>query len=126
MKKIIIDLDGTITAADTKDYKNVMPRRDVVEQIRKMKNEGYLIVIYTARNMNSFSGNVGKINAVTLPVILNWLENHKVPYDEIIVGKPWCGENGFYIDDRAIRPSEFVKLSVDEIIALLDKEKCQI
>ena len=126
MKKIIIDLDGTITAADTKDYENVSPRRDVVKQIRKLKSEGYLIVIYTARNMNRFSGNIGKINIVTLPVIINWLKKHKIPYDEIIVGKPWCGENGFYIDDRAIRPSEFVNLSVDEVIALLDKEKCQI
>ncbi|HFM3195463.1 TPA: capsular biosynthesis protein, partial [Escherichia coli] len=47
---------------------------------------------------------------------------NNIPYDEIIVGKPWCGTNGFYVDDKAIRPSEFISLSETEIAELLDKE----
>ena len=75
--------------------------------------------------MRTYEGNVGKINIHTLPVIIEWLHTHKVPYDEIIVGKPWCGEDGFYIDDRAVRPSEFANLSYFEITQLLEKEvKC--
>ncbi|MEF1218477.1 capsular biosynthesis protein, partial [Photobacterium damselae] len=30
---------------------------------------------------------------------------------------------GFYIDDRAIRPSEFTNFTLDEINALIAKEK---
>ena len=45
----------------------------------------------------------------TLPIIKDWLLANNVPYDEIIIGKPWCGMNGFYVDDRAIGPSEFSK-----------------
>ncbi|MCG3885206.1 HAD-IIIC family phosphatase [Photobacterium leiognathi] len=123
MKKLIVDLDGTLTQANTSDYENVKPYLDVIEQLRTYKKNGFEIVISTARNMRTFNGNVGKINIHTLPTITKWLELHNVPYDEIIVGKPWCGHEGFYIDDRAIRPSEFVKLSLEEINDLIAKEK---
>ncbi|WP_422138230.1 capsular biosynthesis protein [Endozoicomonas sp. ALC020] len=122
MKKLIIDLDGTITKADTNDYKNVKPNLDVIRQLRLYRKIGFIITIHTARNMRTYEGNVGRINIHTLPVITQWLEQHKVPYDEIIVGKPWCGHDGFYIDDRAIRPSEFAELSPEGINQLLDRE----
>ncbi|HGX0587059.1 TPA: capsular biosynthesis protein, partial [Escherichia coli] len=44
-------------------------------------------------------------------------------YDEVIVGKPWCGNKGFYVDDRALRPSEFARLNLQEINELFDKDK---
>jgi capsule biosynthesis phosphatase len=123
MKKLVVDLDGTLTQANTSDYKNVLPRKDVIAQIQKYKEIGFSIVIATARNMRTYEGNVGKINIHTLPVITNWLDRHNVPYDEVIVGKPWCGHEGFYIDDRAIRPSEFVNLTFDEINRLIEQDK---
>ena len=69
--------------------------------------------------MRTFDGNLGKINRHTLPIVLNWLNEHSVPYDEIYMGKPWCGMDGFYVDDRAIRPEEFVNLSLEQINQLL-------
>ena len=123
MKRLIVDLDGTLTQANTSDYEQVTPRLDVIEQLRHYHQQGFTIVISTARNMRTYEGNVGKINIHTLPIITAWLDKHQVPYDEILVGKPWCGHDGFYIDDRAIRPSEFAKLSLDEINQLLAEEK---
>lgn len=123
MKNLIVDLDGTLTKGDTNDYKNVAPRVDVIEQLRKYKELGFNITISTARNMRTFEGNVGKINIYTLPIITEWLDKHNIPYDEILVGKPWCGHDGFYIDDRAVRPSEFASKSIEEINSLLSKEK---
>ncbi|UJZ94018.1 HAD-IIIC family phosphatase [Photobacterium damselae subsp. damselae] len=123
MKRLIVDLDGTITQANTSDYKNVKPALDVIEKLREYHQQGFEIVISTARNMRTFEGNVGKINIHTLPSIVEWLEKYDVPYDEILVGKPWCGHDGFYIDDRAIRPSEFTNFTLDEINALIAKEK---
>ncbi len=124
MKRLIVDLDGTLTQSNNSNYSEVMPRDDVVEQLRKYNEDGFVITIFTARNMRTFDGNVGKINIHTLPIIQDWLNKHNIPYDEILVGKPWCGEDGFYIDDRAIRPSEFSSLTRTEIEKLLDKEKC--
>ncbi|MCD9479738.1 HAD hydrolase family protein [Photobacterium phosphoreum] len=123
MKKLVIDLDGTLTTTNTADYRLVSPNMDVIKKLREYQQQGFSITIFTARNMRTYEGNIGKINIHTLPIIVEWLEKHSVPYDEIIVGKPWCGHDGFYIDDRAIRPSEFASLSVDEINSLLDKEK---
>lgn len=122
MKKLIVDLDGTLTQANTSDYKRVLPRLDVIQQLVRYKEQGFEIVISTARNMRTYEGNIGKINIHTLPIITEWLEEHNVPYDEILVGKPWCGHDGFYIDDRAVRPSEFANLSFEEINQLLEKE----
>jgi len=123
LKKLIVDLDGTITLANTGDYKNVLPNTELIERLKEYKKSGFIIVISTARNMRTYEENVGKINIHTLPIITEWLDKHEVPYDEVLVGKPWCGHDGFYIDDRAIRPSEFNSLDFEEITALIDKEK---
>jgi capsule biosynthesis phosphatase len=123
MKRLVFDLDNTLTIEGTGDYENVKPRLDIVEQLKSYKLQGFEIIISTARNMRTYECSVGKINANTLPVIIAWLQKHEIPYDEIHVAKPWCGNDGFYIDDKAIRPSEFAQLSYEEIQRLLAKEK---
>lgn len=115
MKNLVIDLDLTLTLGDTKDYQNVAPNLDVIDKLKEYHSDGFNIIIYTARNMRTYEGNVGKINANTLPIIIDWLKKYDVPYDEIITGKPWCGTEGFYVDDKAIRPDEFVNMSHDQI-----------
>lgn len=123
MKRLIIDLDDTICKTVAGDYRNATPVASVIEQIRNYKRDGFEIVVNTSRNMRTFEGNVGKIAAHTLPIIVDWLNRHQVPFDEIYVGKPWCGLEGFYVDDRSIRPSEFAKYSIEEIHELLRQEK---
>ena len=115
MKRLIMDLDNTITLTENGDYRNAKPIIPVIEKLREYKAKGFEIVISSSRNMRTYKGNVGKINVHTLPIIMDWLERHNVPYDEIYVGKPWCGHDGFYVDDRAVRPDEFALMSYDEI-----------
>jgi capsule biosynthesis phosphatase len=122
MKNLVIDLDGTLTIDSEASYVDKVINIDVLKQLRSYKKMGFKITIQTSRNMRTYDGNVGKINVHTLPVIIEWLNKHDVPYDEIIVGKPWCGFDGFYIDDKAIRPSEFISKSYEEIQELLAKE----
>jgi capsule biosynthesis phosphatase len=119
MKRIVMDLDETICSTINGDYANSLPKLDVIERMRDFKAQGFEIVISTSRNMRTYEGNVGKINANTLPIIVGWLDEHNVPYDEIYTGKPWCGTEGFYVDDRSLRPDEFVQLSVEGIRKLL-------
>jgi capsule biosynthesis phosphatase len=122
MKRIVIDLDGTLTVDLETGYPDKPLNEDVFEACRQYKAMGFEIVILTSRNMRTYQGNVGKINVHTVPGIIEWLEKHDVPYDEIHVGKPWCGFEGFYVDDKSIRPSEFASMNYDEIKDLLSKE----
>jgi capsule biosynthesis phosphatase len=123
MKRLVFDLDGTLTH-DDKDvgYAERRPNLAVVEKLRAYRADGFEIVICSARNMQTYAGQIGKINANTLPVILEWLDRHGIPYDELHIGKPWCGEEGFYVDDRAVRPSEFLALDHKDLQALLAKD----
>lgn len=123
MKRLIMDLDDTICSTIDGDYKNSTPDLNVIQKMYEYRESGFTIAISTSRNMRTYSGDIGKINANTLPVIIEWLERYDVPYDEIIVAKPWCGMEGFYVDDKAIRPSEFKQKSYEQIVHLLNQEK---
>jgi capsule biosynthesis phosphatase len=120
MKNLVIDIDKTLTLGDNKDYSLVSPNIKIVNKVIEYKNNGFNIILFTARNMRSHDNNIGKITAKTLPIIFKWLEKHNIPFDEIYVGKPWCGNDGFYVDDKAIRPSEFIEKSYEEIIKIIN------
>ena len=120
MKQVIIDLDNTITIHDDRPYPEMEPNFEIIAMLQSYKKKGFGIVIHTARNMRTYENNVGKIVANTVPVIIEWLNKYDVPYDEIRVGKPWCGNGGFYVDDKAIRPDEFLNLEYEEILELID------
>lgn len=122
-RAVVIDLDNTLCVTQAGDYANAEPISEVVEALREFHDQGFEIVIHTSRNMRTHQNNVGRITAKTVPVILDWLQRNEIPFDEIVVGKPWCGSEGFYVDDRAIRPSEFVALSDSEIQDLLRAER---
>ncbi len=124
-KTIVIDLDGTLceTKQEHQEYAEVQPRQEIVQKLREYRELGFSVVIMSARNMKTFDGDMEKINAITLPIIVQWLNKHAIPYDEVRVGKPWCGEDGFYVDDRTIRPDEFVHLSFEEIKKLTGKSE---
>lgn len=119
MKRIIFDLDDTLSKTTNGDYVNAQPIMPVIEKLREYKALGFTIVISTSRNMRTYEGNIGKISKNTLPIILDWLDRYNIPFDEIYVGKPWCGLEGFYVDDKAIRPNELVGLSYNEIQHLI-------
>jgi capsule biosynthesis phosphatase len=121
MKRLIFDLDETLCTTKDGDYINAIPQQDMIQKLKKYHTQGFEIIISTSRNMRTYQNNTGKIAANTLPIIIDWLNKNQVPFDEIYIGKPWCGTEGFYIDDRAIRPSEFLSLSYTEIMQLIGK-----
>lgn len=123
-KTIVMDLDGTLTIEGSAErYENVLPNDKVVDRVRLYAARGFRIAIMTSRNMRSFGNSVGRINAETLPIAVEWLKRHDIPFDEIHVGKPWCGVGGFYVDDKAIRPVEFLSLDLSGITALLGRRR---
>jgi len=124
-KVVVIDVDGTLAdrRVSGQSYSEVGALPNVVQKVRSLKNQGYWIILYTSRNMRTYGGNIGQIMCHTAPVLVEWLARHEIPYDELHFGKPWCGHDGFYVDDRAIRPREFVTLGIDEIESIFRRDR---
>lgn len=121
------DIDGTLCPIKKKEeeYIDLIPYKEMLDKLREYKEGGAKIVLFTSRNMNSYGGNIGLINANTAKVLLKWLDKWDIPYDEIIYGKPWPGHKGFYVDDRTVRPDEFLKYSVDELDEICKSSRCR-
>lgn len=114
---LIFDVDGTLCPIKEQgqEYIDLVPDARMVEKIKEYKNGGAKIALFSSRNMKTYGGNLGLINANTAVVMREWLSKWKIPYDEIYFGKPWPGKRGLYIDDRAVRPDEFLTYSFDEL-----------
>ena len=93
---ISIDLDGTIAdECDRQDgedwadyYERVSPVNGAIEAIRLLKEEGNTIIIYSARWEEDRE------------VTESWLVKHEVPYDTLVLGKPYAD---CYVDNRALQ-----------------------
>ena len=114
---LIFDVDGTLCPIKNKEekYEDLIPDEEMVNKLRFYKENGAKIVLFTSRNMKTYQGNLGLINANTAVIMQNWLKKWAIPYDEILFGKPWPGHKGLYIDDRAVRPDEFLNHSFEEL-----------
>lgn len=106
--KLVIDLDNTITI-DNKSlsYPDKKLNDKVKASILESK-KNFDITILTARNMKSLKGDLNKIHEITKPIAIKWLSQNEVPFDDIIFGKPYCGEDGHYVDDKNISIEEFI------------------
>lgn len=113
----VFDVDGTLCPIKRKDekYEDLVPYSDMVNKLRYYHSHGAKIILYTSRNMKTYHGNIGLINKYTAQTLLDWLRRWDIPYDEIVYGKVWPGSKGFYVDDRTVRPDEFLNKSVFEL-----------
>lgn len=114
---LIFDVDGTLCPIkkQNEEYSNLIPDEQMINKLKYYKDEGAKIVIFSSRNMKTYEGNLGLINANTAIIMQEWLRKWNIPYDEIYFGKPWPGHKGLYIDDRAVRPNEFLDHSFEEL-----------
>ena len=121
----VFDIDGTLCPIKKKDekYEDLVPFPDMVRKLQYYKENGARIILYTSRNMNSYRGNIGLFNNNTAAVLSAWLEKWKIPYDEIVYGKVWPGHKGFYVDDRTVRPDEFLRYSPEELDRLCENSR---
>ena len=107
----IIDVDGTICQATlqedgTYDYPNAAPFPHVIERINELHKAGNTIILFTARGMRTYEGNIEAIYETVAPVLDEWLRKHSVSFDRLIMGKPW-GENVIYVDNRNLTLKSF-------------------
>ena len=124
----VFDIDGTLCPIKGKDerYEDLVPYPDMIDKLRYYKENGAKIILYTSRNMNSYNGNLGLINKYTAAVLSEWLKKWDIPYDEIVYGKVWPGKKGFYVDDRTVRPDEFLSRTPEELEEICKRSRCSV
>lgn len=106
MKRIVFDLDDTISVHRNRDYENAAPVAPVIERMRELRRDypEIEIVIHTARGMVSCNGDMERAAKKNRPIIEAWLQKHEVPYDQIVFGKPFADA---YVDDKAVSLEEW-------------------
>ena len=107
MKRVVFDLDDTISIHTDRDYENAKPVAPVIQRMRELRAAmpSVEIVIFTARGQASCNGDSALAEERNRPTIERWLARHGVPYDRIVFGKP-LGDA--YIDDKAVSVEEFI------------------
>ncbi len=120
--KLCIDIDGTICELRQPDqaYADVQPLPGAVEKLTALKKAGHYLILCTARHMATCNGNVGLVVARQGKTLIDWLEKHKISYDELWFGKPHAD---VYIDDNAHRFTTWDKIADDGSNLPLSHEK---
>lgn len=115
-KRIVLDVDGVICQG--RPYKDASPYPFAVEAIRKLKSLGCRVILQTARYMEQTGGNPLEAHERGYGELVEWLDKHKVPHDEVHFGK--AQTQSFYVDDRAFKvdsrqgPGDWEKL-IEEV-----------
>jgi len=99
--RIVFDLDGVICELKkpSESYSDVVRKKKVIQKMRDLKDEGNYLIIHTGRHMRTCDGDVAKVIEKIGKVTEDWLEKWKVPYDELVFGKPYAD---IYIDDLGV------------------------
>ena len=125
MKTIVFDLDNTLCLGEkiNNSHENKIPNIKMIEILNQLHDEGYNIIIETARNMYTQKNDEGQVIKNVGEYTLKWLRENNVKYDSIRFGKSY-GE--FYVDDKAIRPSELYKYGLNGVKKIIEEENKNI
>ena len=120
-KSIIFDLDKTLCSKKklNESYMDVKPIKPMINLLNKLHDEGYFIIIESARNMVTQCNDEGRVIQNIGEDTLRWLRENNVKYDSIKFGKSY---GIMYVDDKAIRPSELYKYNIDGIKKIIEEE----
>ncbi|MDC1140598.1 glycosyltransferase [Gammaproteobacteria bacterium] len=129
--KLIIDLDNTITVDESASaYESKKLNPEVAEAMKNAAQLGMSSTIFSSRNMKTLNGDLKKIEEITRPIAENWLKENHIHYLDLILGKPWCGSAGWYVDDKNLSIEEFIfkysgpfwEKKVDVIVPFFNEE----
>lgn len=124
--RLCIDIDGTLCEIRqaTQTYADVQPLPGAVEKLKALRKAGHYIILATARHMKTCDANVGMVIARQGKILLQWLEDHQIEYDEIWFGKP---NADIYIDDRGYRfGGNWHDISIEQLGELVIPDAVQV
>lgn len=109
MGTLIFDIDGTLTLTPHNDYPNACPDYNVISKVNEKYNEGYEIVLWTARGT--------KTGIDWRELTERQLKEWGVKYHSLYFGKPDAIQ---YIDDKGVNvfnwcPDIYYTAAIDKI-----------
>ena len=104
-KLFCFDLDGVICKninyknSNLINYNKSKPIWSAVRAINKLYDDGHRIVIYTARGMIRYNGNISLVKKKLGNITINSLKSWKLKYHKLVFGKI---HYDFIIDDKSV------------------------
>lgn len=104
-KTFCFDLDGVICKnvkykkSNLINYKKSEPILSAIKAINKLYDNGHTIVIYTARGMTRYKGNLSLVKKKLLKLTKNSLKSWQLNYHKLVFGKI---SYDYIIDDKSI------------------------
>ena len=111
-RRIVVDLDDTLSKTTTRDFNKAEPNLNVIHKVNYLYDEGWEVIILTARGQLSCKGNVNEADKKYRNQIESWLKKHSVKYHVLSFNKILAA---YYIDDKGIQPDAFVDLHIEVI-----------
>ena len=107
-KTYVIDIDGTICDKDVcredSNYESSIPKKDRIEKINRLYDEGHTIKYLTARGMGRYKDSRVMAHKDMYDLTYNQLKSWGCKFHHLIMGKP-AGD--VYIDDKGINDNDF-------------------
>lgn len=115
-KIIAFDLDDVICFRSNKyedlgkeKYSYCQPHQKVIDMINSLYDDGYKIIVYTARGMSQFSGNIDKIYSQLFNKTTDQLKSWGVNYHQLVMGKI---HYDILIDDKVMNSFNITKENI--------------
>ena len=98
------DIDGTICETDGMNYHDSLPKRECIDQVNMLYDQGHTIIFFTARGMGTLKGDTEKVHQTWNDFTVTQLEKWGVNFHQVITGKPAAD---VYVDDRAVSAADW-------------------
>ena len=119
-KTIAFDLDDVLCYRPNQfeelgpsKYSYCVPNDEMIELANSFYDEGHKIVIYTARGMSQFNGNVTEIYSQLYTRTLIHLDQWGLKYHQLVMGKI---HYDVLIDDKALNSANIAKETITEFL----------
>jgi len=114
--KYCFDLDNTLCTTYGNNYSLSTPNIDMITKVNHLYDNDNYIIIYTARGMTTFQGDIHKVYNKYFELTKLQLEKWGIKYHQLFLGKP---SFDVFIDDKNQNISDFKRnvLPVNGFIA---------
>jgi len=111
-KRIVCDLDDTISHTTSRDWENAKPDLEVIAKLNELYSIGWEIYIVTARGQLSCNGDSELASGKYSNQIKTWLSKHGVQYHKLSFKKHLAT---YYIDDKNLSIDQFKGLKIETL-----------